>query len=293
MSTKSKKTETTRDDLTTRAMLATLNISTWSARKKDKDVQRDVTDENKAQRDAGAWWTRIIPPKALSGIGAAEDQARTYHNLHTRPWHDGGCRILPAVTFMEYTKAMREARVKFEEAVELFLSEYPTLVSQAAERLGDLYKPDQYPTVSELRGKFGFNISISPLPSAADFRVDLGAEHVAEIRRQIEADAKATFADSMRSLWERLHGAVQKLADRLGDSEARLHASLISNLAEVCDLLPALNIEGDQTLEAMRQDVVKRLCSQDIEQLREDEAARGQAATTAKAIADRVAQYLG
>lgn len=277
--------------LAARAMLARQSVSWWEGRYMDKRTSAEVKAGAKAAADAGYWWTRLLPASALANVKARVNAARTIHHNMTLPWSDAGVRILPAAMYFEYTTAMRAAREEFLAEVERFLAEYPAHVAAAPARLGSLMDQNPFPTAEELRGKFNLTVDILPLPTAADFRVALGDTEVAAIRADIEKRGQETLQAAMADLWTQLHGAVTKIAERLGDPDAAFRDSLIGNLAKLCDLLPKMNVTSDPNLEAARQEVLAKLAGRDAATLRTDKPARAEAAAQAARIAAGMAAF--
>ncbi len=278
--------------LNERAMLADLSIGSWEGRRKDKKVADETIRAARAASDAGAWWTRTLPPRMFKKIQAAIDRGRQIQNEYTLPWNDSGTRILPAKMFMEYTKAMREARAKFEEAVDEFLREYPTAVADAKNRLGKLYHPDHFPSVAAVRAKFYWQTNFMPLPDASDFRVDLGTDETNRIRDEIEGEVKKRMNDAAQDLWVRLYDVVSKVAERLSDPDKIFRDSMIRHVVELCDLLPKLNVTGNGDLERLRQEVMKKIATAKPDDLRVDKTQRKQTADAATAIMEQMKAFM-
>lgn len=273
-------------------MLVNLSIGYWEGRKQDHKVNGEVTSYKHADRDAGLWTTLLVPPAKVKPALLARAAARAIHLKFTLPWQDEGVRILPAAMFLEYTRAMRGAKDDFNEAVENFVDQYADICHDARARLGLLYNEKDFPTSSEVRAKFSFEMRFVPVPTAGDFRVDLGAEATTEIRKGIEADAKASMATAMNDLWQRLYEQVEKMAERLGDADAVFRDSLISNIAGLCDLLPKMNFAGDRHLEQMRQEVIAKLAKKEPEVLRTNDTARADAAKAANDILTKMSGFM-
>ena len=62
--------------LSSKAMLAGLNITQWAARKVDKKVTRETNDAHGAAHDAGRYNKALIAKEALAAIVAAANAAR-------------------------------------------------------------------------------------------------------------------------------------------------------------------------------------------------------------------------
>lgn len=275
-----------------RAMLVYLSIGLWAGRKIDQELTSQVTKAARAEADAGKWWTRVVPAHATKPIVNARMRARHIHFECTLPWQDNGVRVLPSSMFLDYSQKMRKAEEEFRKAVVVFLKEYPTYVADASIRLGTLFKPELFPTAEAISDKFPWSIHYSPLPTAGDFRVDLGEDTTAEIRKGIQDQADAAMADAMSDLWQRLHDGVSKIAERLNDPDGIFRDSLIENVTELCELLPKMNVTGNKDLEKARQDVVKKLSKQEPEVLRKNKPARADAAKQAADILKQMETYM-
>lgn len=275
-----------------RAMIANQTIRRWSARRFDAKVTDEVHQQHNAT-EAGRWNKILIPPKALREVNQVAREARLHHYGATLPWEHDGARILPASLYFDYSEKQADYRRRFDAAVADFVSRYDQLKQQAAQRLNGMFDASEYPTREELPRRFGISISISPLPDADDWRVTLGTDEEKRIRDDIKRRTEQLVADATNHLWRRLHDAVSRAADRLGDRDGRLHASVITSLRELCEVLPQLNIAGDPQLENMRQEVVNRLGSLDVDALRQDKEHRADAGRTAANILTDMAGYIG
>jgi hypothetical protein len=275
-----------------RAMLVDLSIGFWEGRRKDAETSQEVIAKEGAEKDAGAWWTYTIPKGAIRDVLVARGHAREVHLKYTLPWLDNGQRVLPTAAYITYTQAMRERRAEFEAAVEKFLAKYPDHVADAKQRLGGLADGVKFPTVAELRAKFPWRLFYTPLPSGTDFRVALNEDEVAALRAQVEGNVGVAMQATMQDLYTRLHGVVAKMAERLGDAEGVFRDSLVTNLKAVCGLLPALNVDNDPNLEALRAEVEAKLATADPGVLRANKGTRADTAKAAKAILAKMETYM-
>ena len=262
------------------ALLVELNISVWPASKLD----REVTD--KVNTDAGAVHGASQTKKNLfAGTSLRKDisdfaaRVRLYHNRHTLPWADKGERMLPTKLFMDYKQTMNGFEQTFGMMCTNFFVEYPRLVAEAPIALKGLYKAEDYPDLTDVRLKFGFRRAVKPIPESGDFRLDIPAYDLAEMKNDYEKQYDAKLAEAMREPWERLHktlvGMSEKLTDIEGDdSKKRYHDTLISNPIELCGLLTKLNVTNDPKLEEARRQLELTMLGADIESIKEDADSR-------------------
>ncbi len=275
-----------------RAMLVDLSVGVWSGGKQHKQTTQEVVMRKHAESDAGHWYTRLIPKHRIKPLSKVEGKARAVHEKMTLPWNNSGERILPAEMFMEYTSKMRELEAEFRKEVETFVRVYPEIVAAARDRLGDLYEPDWFPPAERIYRKFTWEVTVMPLPGADDFRVKLGDDEKDAVRKDIEQQLQGRLENATKSLWTRLHGMVERMADRLKDPDAIFRDSLVSNLREFCETLPKLNVANDPELEKQRQAVLKKLTATDSGTLRQNKAARASTARGAEALLKKMGDYL-
>lgn len=289
-------------NITEAAMLARLSISLWSARKFDRQASDDVTTRNNAKIDAARVNKALIDAPALKEVQKSAGLARRIHMANSLPWIDDGSRILPSANFFEYSRQMKEARQDFEAAVDKFLGEYPSLVLDAAARLGDLYRPEEFPHENDVARRFSFGFHYLPLPDSRDWRVNMAEADSERIREEIEKTMQDATADAMRDLYERTAEAVGAMADKLAAYQPAIAGenaknvfrdSLVTNVRKVADLLPRLNVTNDERLAAVAQDIEAKLIGIDAAQLRANDDDRRDVQEAAADIMQRLSAYTG
>jgi hypothetical protein len=272
-------------------MFVRLNTSMFTGRVKDEEVSQEVSSMKNADEKSGAWWTYLIPKHATKSIWAARTLCRKLHLNMTLPWNDDGSRILPSELFMDYTQKMRAAKAQYDEAVEAFLTEYPTIRSTAKDRLGKLWKDQTLPSTDELRERFRVGTVFYPLPDTGDFRVDLPAADIHEIQRQMEEQVGQVMKTAMMDVWNRLRELIVKVNDTMKEPEKVFRDSLFTNLQEFCELVPKLNIVGDNNLEEARTAIVTMLKGLKPEEIRADKKKRKTVSKNAKQVLDKIDDF--
>ena len=260
------------------AVLVELNISVWPASKIDREITSQVNASASAHKDASQTKKNLFAGTSLrADIEKFAARVRLYNNQHTLPWADKGERMLPTKLFMEYKQTMNGYERTFEMLCDNFFDQYETLVQEAKVNLGAMYKAEDYPELTEVRSKFSFRRSVKPLPEAGDFRLDVPANDLEEMKLAYEAQYAEKLADAMRTPWERLHevllGMSKKLEDS-GDGKKRYHDSLLSNPLELCELLTKLNVTNDPKLEDARRQVELAMLGTDIDGVKDDPTVR-------------------
>jgi hypothetical protein len=272
-----------RYNLDTCAMLVEFNASVWTARKLDKSTTDEVVaNKNATAKDAARVNKHLLAGRTeLDVIQQMVGRARTYVYDHTLPWSDSGLRLLPTVNFVAFTERMNQFEEEFERLVAEFVTIYPTLISAQAMSLGDMFKRSDYPTANEMVTKFAFRIGFLPVPTAGDFRVDIGNEAQAELKARLNEMAEERIESAMRDIRARLGEHMKRMSDRLttdyvqGEAkQRRFHDSLVDGALELCDLTKALNVVGDPALESARKELEQALLGVTPQELRKNEYVR-------------------
>ena len=270
------------------AVLVELNISVWPASKLDRDTTAQVNTDASAVVDAARVHKNLFAGTSLrKEIENFAAKVRLYHNQRTLPWADKGERMLPTALFMEYKQTMNAYEQTFDAMCSSFFHAYPELVKDAPTHLGKMYKAEDYPELAEVQLKFGFRRTVKPVPEAGDFRLDIPANDLEEMRADFTAQQDSKLADAMREPWERLHEMLVGMSKKLDDTSGgkkRYHDTLVSNPLELCALLTKMNITNDPKLEEARKELELTMLGTDIEAIKDSEQHR----TEVKAKVDAI-----
>jgi hypothetical protein len=71
----------------------------------------------------------------------------------------------------------------------------------------------------------------------------MSVEEQARVAREIDANVRESLEKGIKDLWSRLKSVVTHMADRLNEPESRFHASLVTKVFDLVDLLPRLNVD--------------------------------------------------
>lgn len=269
----------TRYNIDTCAMLVELSISQWTARKLDKST----TDEVLANKQAGDKGAARVNKHLLAGrtelevINQHVGQVRDYVYSNTLPWSDSGIRLLPTAKFMEFTTTIKDMEDRFFELVNDFVTIYPTLITAQAMALGNMFNRADYPDPSDLNHRFKFNINYMPVPTAGDFRIDVGNDAQKELQDKLSKLAEERVDHAMNDIKARLKEHLTRMSDRLGSDivageikPRRFHDSLLETAHELCNLSRDLNLTNDYDLEQARLALQNAIRGLDVKDLRKD-----------------------
>jgi len=277
--------------ITEKAMLAAVHISVWTAVTHDRKVSREVADRHGAHQSAGRYNKQLLHgAQKLEELRTLAGQIRQYFYKVTLPWSDEGFRLLPANFYFDLMARMREFEASFDLAADAFLRVYPEYIEQVRPELNGLFREEDYPSQERLRAKFGVKLEVLPIPTGADFRVQMSAEEQARVSREIDANVRESIMRGTEDLWKRLREVVVHMVDRLNEPESRFHSSMVTNVFELVEILPRLNVGGDADLDRFAEQIRQRLCNYSAQELKKHDLLR---VTTAAEAANIVAEMDG
>lgn len=274
------------------SMLVNINMSVWTGRKLDKQVSAEVDVAKSTKTRAGNYHKNLFAGvDELAAVGRISAKIRNWFHEQTLPWSDGGDRLLTMSNFKDFKDQLKVLEIEFTNAVEIFCSKYSTLISAQAFTMGALFDRSEYPDVDDIANKFALRYTFSPVPEVGDWRVDASTED----KKELEALYQQAYDDRLNSttryLWDKLHGVLTHMADRLADTpegERKIFKnSLLETPVKLCDLLTKLNITNDPALETARKSLEAAICNIGIEDLRESDGARLEVKTKVDEILQR------
>lgn len=293
-------------DLTSRAMLASLSIKMWSARKHDKRVSAEVAQTHNSSEEMGRFNKSLLPKGALEEVQKIASAARAEFLRLTLPWENDGQRILTNQGYWKLNDAMKEFQHQWEDALVLrFFPNFRIYVDDARSDLNGLFNPADYPDDEELKGKFDFKFRISPVTNAEDFRVQLSDVETRVIRQRIQDHVNQLTHDAMQDVWGKMRDVVSHMADKLKaykvvessstkqgfKAENTFRDSLVDNIRELLAVIPALNLTNSPEVAAFASEM-QQLCVYDAETLRENEVTRKEVARAAEDILAKMASIV-
>lgn len=271
------------------ATIVRLNISFWGGLRHDKEATKEATKHLGMKEKSGRFSKRLIAEERLSEIRKIKDAARKFHTDNTVAWDDNNGRLLKTKNHMTYVTRMQVFEDTYNDICDLFEKDFPGLVEEAKIDLGPRFNGSDYP--EDIRSKFSFKVTFSPIATADDFRVQLKDSEIERIKAIAREEEQKSLKAAMDDVWRRLFEVVESLHERTSDKKAIFRDTLISNIKDICEILDRVNITNDPNLEAMRQEVANKFANIDPEALRTDQKFRKNVAQEADEIMAKMAAY--
>lgn len=276
--------------LRNRNLLYRPSLSIWTGRKLDKEASANVTDVAGAIRGAANVYKALLPENPqLGAVQKWAGQFRDFVYTNTLPWDDAGWRIGAVAKHMDFMSKTGDMIREGEALVDAFIIDYAAAIENAKFTMANLFNASDYPGIEEVRNKFRFTIDVQTMPDADDFRDVEGVpqEEVDKLVGIAKNSVETRVQGAMDIAYNKLFTVVSKMATTLeqfgGGEIKKFNDTLVGNITELVDAMPALNITGDSKLDALAQQA-RELTNYALIDLRKDKTVREAAIKEAKAL---------
>lgn len=269
--------------LSERAVLIHVRIRHWNGSKRNPKVSDELCTEKGAAQDAATVIVNYIPKDKLVSLHRKANKIRGIFVKWSRPWLDGGIRIIALRNLPKYDKEMKEAIDDYNETANRWVKEkYPKILKCMPDRLAKLLDDQPMPSPLEVLNKFRIQTNKFPVPDASDILIS--GEEGTLLRKEVSSSINATLQKTMLDVWNELTTLINRIQERLSDPNKKFKDSLIKNLQAFCERIPTENFTDDEQLETIRKEVLKKLAEVDPQDLRENPKYRKAKANKAKDI---------
>ena len=277
--------------ITKKAVLVELNIKRLGATKKDKDVTSKITEQYGTDGSAGNFNKRLFNKEALQTINDLASQARSYHNTNTLSWNDDGQRLLSIKSLAKYKDKMNEFKELFGEATKVFMDDYNAHVEEARKRLADMFNEEDYPPAIDAMGKFEMEVGFIPVPSAADFRIDVSEEELQSLQKEIEDTVSSKQNAALKKAWKEVDGKLKRIIDRLEDPDKVVKSRIIESVKEMLPILETFNFDDDPGFNKIISDISENVCKYTVAEINNSPEKCNEIISNAKAAVSQISEY--
>ena len=231
------------------AILVSLEIGKWGARKSDNLMAGELADRKRANAEMISVSKRLMPSDALWPVSNVAANARAYFKKHTVAWNDEGARLLPISQYDEFSTTMGKYELAYSDAKKKVLSEYEYNKQRAESDLGDLYDDSEYPHKDDVAELIYMNVKFTPIVTGYHLVAMLGEEQLESLREKLDEESKQRARDASISLYDRLEQAINLVKEKMNDDNERgIRQSVLDSLSEVADVVTMLNFMNDDNL---------------------------------------------
>ena len=282
--------------LATSALIVSVEVNVWTATKQDKQISNEVTTLKNATSESGKFTKNLLSnsPKHKALL----NHRQTVYNWLQRCTYDwaGKMRLLPQIGLEKFMKEYNELEQDFKKLYQDFKAEYPSMVSDAAFKQGDMFDRSEYPEPDDLDSKFRMKLLVTQVPKN-DFRSNISSAIADDLTSHYEEQMKEIVERAMADASERLVLFASRISNACAESEAnddgkvkrkKIYESTISQAKEICDTLKAFNLTNNAELETARAQLEAALDGVSLEDLRESSYVR---ATVKESVDDMLSKF--
>lgn len=252
------------ESIASRLLLTTLSTSAWRATKLHKD--ETAAEQQRHKSDAPKVLVTISKHAALLELYKLHSDAYHTHRALTLPSVQDGMRLVPASGQLKHSDELRKFGEQHKKLVRAFMRDYDDEKAAAPAKLNGLFDARMWPSHEEVEERFGFETRYLSCPVDGQWKDWLNES------AQIAEDA----------LRDRLRDALLRVRDRC-KGDGKLFSTVFSNIAELCAMVPALNLTAAVDLDAVAASATS-LGDLSAEALRDDKEGRKQVAKEASRI---------
>jgi hypothetical protein len=285
------------DVLKNKALMVRLSRKKINRNKMDKDLSTELRDSKKVTDSSAVRVNKSIFTKASSDeYMKIYNEGSKYFYRVTLPWDDKGWRLLAIDLYEDFTKKMKSFTSQYRTQVVGFVDKIKSHVEDSRAMLGDAFCEGDYDFIKSngsvdndyLMEQFGFEVEYNTVTDGNDLRASLNEDDRAIIADQINKQALEKFQKANEHIVNSLHDAVLAIHERLCKNENVFRDTLITNLEDLCDLIPKMNIADDPGINEMAKVARDKLTRWDAPTLRDDDKARAKVAKDAAKILDNM-----
>ena len=268
------------------AMLTTMQVKYWSGYKHDKIASLRTIEDYNMEPGAGKFNKKLLPKDALKEIKNIVTQYKYFFTDNTLTYKALlGTRILPTKEFFAFQTETVKAQDNLAQAVENFINQYKAHKRVAKQMLGDLYNPDDYPSIEGIRTKFMITVNFFPVPEPQRFNPDVPTTLVDKLSSEL-----ATMSlDAKYDLVNRTEKVARTLMDTLANDQKRIfYSTVVLNVDKLSDQLDVLNYDNDPLLIELKQVVDDNILNIRMDYLRDSISYRSKVMAGTQKVIDIV-----
>ncbi len=288
------------------SMLAAIRIKRLGLGRADREASKEAAERHGARADA----TRLTVNRLAGAdhyhqqLAKLQNTAREAFNAVTLAWGDGdGWRLLPNANFNRVLRDMQPITEQMRQVKAEMAANVDSIIAAAAQGVGRLnVKP---PTADEILSGYSMEFVFQPLPDGSRFK-GLPEATVQALTAHIISKTRASWESAQSEAMGRVAEALDHLVERLTAYQDRMERqargeevgrqgvfndTLITNVAELAQLLPAFNAVNDPRLAALSERLASLCNGVDGDTLRKDQKARDQAMQQARDMLDVLAVW--
>ena len=262
-------------------ILTDLSFEKFAPTKQNKTMVSMYANASQSDARMHRGRTDLVESSWVSEIKSLESEARVLYHENTLSYQRRGMRLLPTARIVPYQDELARVKKKWELAVDDFVAKWEVILDDARQRLNGDFDPAKYPSTSSIRSRFAMVVEFMPMPDNG--RLPSYLEDAAE--SVLDGRLKEAGKELRTRLIDKLTHLADKCASVGGESSGKFYTSNVTNVLELCELLPDMLIGDDPELVTAIEDAKRMLDGYDADAIKSSEIIAQDVRSKASAIA--------
>lgn len=282
-------------------LLVRFTVSAWSAKVKDKDLQRENEERKEAGKDTIRVWRHLCMPE-IKPIHSLRDAIRNHIYFHSDTLGvlagmDGEVwRVMPSLTFDNHKQTIIKMIREWQTMVGDLCTEdaWNTAIERDMKRQGQAANRKNYPTLDDLKSKFAIDFLSREFAVSQTIFADIFDESEKTMKEKADERAEEIVENLMKSNIDRIRKPLDQLIKGMenhGKDGSYFKDVTINQIAEMVDAMKGFNITNNKEINEVLKDIKLGLFGLDAKVLRESKQDRTTVAGTAKDIVKKMETY--
>jgi len=281
------------DVLKNKCLMVRLSRKKINRNKMDKEMGQELRDKKNVTDAAAVRVNKsIFTAESTEKYMKVYTEGSKYFYRVTLPWDDQGWRLLSIDLFKDFTSKFKTFTRDYREAVLDWVENIGVHIEASRTMLQGAWNAKDYVFMSEsghidkewLLSNFGLEVEFNTVTNGDDLRATLTETDREIIAEQINTQALAKFAKAQEHIITTLHDCIFSIHERLCVGDQVFRDTLLTNLEDLVDLIPKLNIANDPALNLLASEAKVKLLKWDPQTLRDDPKARKEVSDDAAKI---------
>ena len=204
--------------LATSGVLVSVDVNVWSATKQDRVISSEVTSSKKADPNAGRFVKNLLANNVYHK-DLVNYRQTIYNWLKRRTYRWNNSQdLLPSVDMPDFKAEYNDHEQEFNRLLDDFCMNYDSIKSNMAFAQGDMYNVEDYPSVEEVRAKFGCKLYVSEVPTQ-DFRCQVANDLAHDLKQSYEKQTKEIVKNVLHQQIERITDVIESISHCCGTQE--------------------------------------------------------------------------
>jgi hypothetical protein len=226
---------------------------------------------------------KMLPDSIFAPLKEQMKLLVEFINSNTSPWQDGGWRIAQSSRLMELDQEINARIEEFHRVRDNILADWYYVEQDMRVKLNGAFDPNKFPSADKVREHLTISKEWTPVPCAADWRIDVPRSIIEQADKQREDKLKEQHKHVRERVISALRGIQSKCAE-WEDGKSRIHQATLDAVSTLVDIIPGVMLVDDPSLLSICKEASEAMRGIDRDIIRDSKPVREDVADKAAAL---------